>query len=181
MNKASYRAHNFPALLPLHVLCSSCTVLLQTRQLAQITRTNTLHAFVNRQPANPVLRSRMAAHKQHPPTCVRLLMTSISCSVTTCTTSLRFCSSPSGHCTNLVAGPAGKVRETVKQREKGTHYHQQMVAGAERQMCQTRITAVGSKHRDHQVPKQTKPPAAAAAAGEQGRCCLVLRCSPIAS
>lgn len=39
-------------------------------------------------------------------TCVLLLMTSISCRVTTCTTSLRFCSSPSGHCTNLVDGPA---------------------------------------------------------------------------
>ena len=39
-------------------------------------------------------------------TCVRELMTSISCSVTLWTTSLRFCSSPSGHCTNLVAGPA---------------------------------------------------------------------------
>ena len=39
-------------------------------------------------------------------TCVLLLMTSISCSVTTCTTSLRFCNSPSGHCTNLVDGPA---------------------------------------------------------------------------
>uniref|UniRef100_A0A6B0U339 Putative secreted protein n=1 Tax=Ixodes ricinus TaxID=34613 RepID=A0A6B0U339_IXORI len=36
---------------------------------------------------------------------VRLLMTSISCRVTVCTTSLRFCSSPSGHCTNLVWGP----------------------------------------------------------------------------
>ena len=34
--------------------------------------------------------------------CDRLLITSISCNVTVCTTSLRFCSSPSGHCTNLV-------------------------------------------------------------------------------
>mmetsp|Transcript_35304 Transcript_35304/g.104435 ORF Transcript_35304/g.104435 Transcript_35304/m.104435 type:complete len:212 (-) Transcript_35304:441-1076(-) len=37
--------------------------------------------------------------------CVRELMTSISCSVTTCTTSFRFCSSPSGHCTKRVCGP----------------------------------------------------------------------------
>jgi len=43
-------------------------------------------------------------------TCVREFMTSISCSVTTCTTSLRFCSSPSGHCTNLVVGPAAHRR-----------------------------------------------------------------------
>lgn len=42
-------------------------------------------------------------------TCVRLLITSISCSVTTCTTSLRRCSSPSGHCTKRVAGPAGAI------------------------------------------------------------------------
>lgn len=33
---------------------------------------------------------------------VRELMTSISCRDTVCTTSLRFWSSPSGHCTNLV-------------------------------------------------------------------------------
>lgn len=39
-------------------------------------------------------------------TCVRLLMTSISWRVTTCSTDFRFCSSPSGHCTNLVVGPA---------------------------------------------------------------------------
>ena len=32
----------------------------------------------------------------------RLLMTSISCRLTVCTTSLRFCSSPSGHWTNFV-------------------------------------------------------------------------------
>lgn len=35
---------------------------------------------------------------------VRELMTSISCRDTVCTTSLRFWSSPSGHCTNLVYG-----------------------------------------------------------------------------
>ncbi len=46
--------------------------------------------------------------------CVRELMTSISCSVTTCTTSLRFCSSPSGHCTNLVVGPAAMHRICIK-------------------------------------------------------------------
>ena len=39
------------------------------------------------------------------PTCWRLLMTSISCRVTTCTASLRFCSSPSGHATKRVAWP----------------------------------------------------------------------------
>lgn len=37
---------------------------------------------------------------------VRELMTSISCRDTVCTTSLRFWSSPSGHCTNLVCGAA---------------------------------------------------------------------------
>mmetsp|Transcript_8658 Transcript_8658/g.19688 ORF Transcript_8658/g.19688 Transcript_8658/m.19688 type:complete len:207 (+) Transcript_8658:141-761(+) len=37
--------------------------------------------------------------------CDLLLMTSTSWSVTTCTTSLRFCSSPSGHCTNFVCAP----------------------------------------------------------------------------
>lgn len=35
---------------------------------------------------------------------MRELMTSISCRDTVCTTSLRFWSSPSGHCTNLVYG-----------------------------------------------------------------------------
>ena len=34
--------------------------------------------------------------------CVRLLITSISCKVTVCTTSFLFCNSPSRHCTNLV-------------------------------------------------------------------------------
>ena len=37
--------------------------------------------------------------------CARLLMTSISWSETVCTTSLRFWSSPSGHCTNRTDGP----------------------------------------------------------------------------
>lgn len=32
-------------------------------------------------------------------------MTSISCNETTWTTSFLFCNSPSGHCTNRVAGP----------------------------------------------------------------------------
>ena len=44
---------------------------------------------------------------------MRELMTSISCSVTVWTTSLRFCSSPSGHCTNLVAGPAQTHTEVL--------------------------------------------------------------------
>ena len=44
---------------------------------------------------------------------MRELMTSISCSVTVWTTSLRFCSSPSGHCTNLVAGPAQSHTEVL--------------------------------------------------------------------
>ena len=37
--------------------------------------------------------------------CVLELMTSISCRVTVCTTSFRFCNSPSGHWTNLVWAP----------------------------------------------------------------------------
>jgi hypothetical protein len=40
---------------------------------------------------------------------VRELMTSISCRDTVCTTSLRFWSSPSGHCTNLVYKARGGV------------------------------------------------------------------------
>ena len=39
------------------------------------------------------------------------LITSISCKVTVCTTSLRFCNSPSGHCTNRVVAP---VIESIK-------------------------------------------------------------------
>merc|ERR1719421_247417 len=37
--------------------------------------------------------------------CALLLMTSISCNDTVCTTSLRFWSSPSGHCTKRTEGP----------------------------------------------------------------------------
>lgn len=48
---------------------------------------------------------------------MRELMTSISCSDTVCTTSLRFCSSPSGHCTNLVCR-AGWGRGGDKPREE---------------------------------------------------------------
>ena len=45
-------------------------------------------------PVSPANRARKP--------CVLLLMTSISCNETVCTTSLRFCSSPSGQCTNFV-------------------------------------------------------------------------------
>mmetsp|Transcript_63497 Transcript_63497/g.104887 ORF Transcript_63497/g.104887 Transcript_63497/m.104887 type:complete len:241 (+) Transcript_63497:923-1645(+) len=49
--------------------------------------------------------------------CARELMTSISCNVTVCTTSLRFCSSPSGHCTNRVLEPiASKSFDREKER-----------------------------------------------------------------
>lgn len=49
---------------------------------------------------------------------VRELMTSISCRDTVCTTSLRFWSSPSGHCTNLVYG-AGVGEEGRRQGREG--------------------------------------------------------------
>ena len=62
----------------------------------------------------PPYRDPAFLSRPFPPlTCVRLLMTSISCSVTTCTTSFRFCSSPSGHCTNLVEGPARRWRRVT--------------------------------------------------------------------
>ena len=41
--------------------------------------------------------------------CVLELITSISCRVTVCTTSFLFCSSPSGHWTNLVLAPLVEV------------------------------------------------------------------------
>ena len=52
---------------------------------------------------------------------VRELMTSISCRDTVCTTSLRFWSSPSGHCTNLVygAGVGFSVDKGRKEHEVG--------------------------------------------------------------
>lgn len=50
---------------------------------------------------------------------VRELMTSISCRDTVCTTSLRFWSSPSGHCTNLVYGAKGEVETRAEQSVKG--------------------------------------------------------------
>lgn len=49
---------------------------------------------------------------------MRELMTSISCRDTVCTTSLRFWSSPSGHCTNLVCGTRGRVQAWTRA-EKG--------------------------------------------------------------
>lgn len=52
--------------------------------------------------------------------CVRELMTSISCRDTVCTTSLRFWSSPSGHCTNLVYGAARGWRQGREEHE-GAH------------------------------------------------------------
>mmetsp|Transcript_35408 Transcript_35408/g.61179 ORF Transcript_35408/g.61179 Transcript_35408/m.61179 type:complete len:212 (-) Transcript_35408:655-1290(-) len=48
-------------------------------------------------PVSPAKRARKP--------CCRELITSISCRLTTCTTSLRFCSSPSGHCTKRVCAP----------------------------------------------------------------------------
>lgn len=63
----------------------------------------------NQESARTVETSSQVAH-----TCVLLLMTSISCRVTTCTTSLRFCNSPSGHCTNLVDGPGHRATQSRK-------------------------------------------------------------------
>ena len=57
----------------------------------------------------PVLESeewrRRAPEKSARKPCERELITSISCSDTVCTTSLRFCSSPSGHCTKRTCAP----------------------------------------------------------------------------
>lgn len=52
---------------------------------------------------------------------MRELMTSISWRDTVCTTSLRFCSSPSGHCTNLVygVGVGCRVNKGRKEHEAG--------------------------------------------------------------
>lgn len=59
---------------------------------------------------------------------MRELMTSISCRDTVCTTSLRFCSSPSGHCTNLVYGAKGR-------REGSQDTAPQPHAGKQRSAC----------------------------------------------
>lgn len=57
---------------------------------------------------------------------MRELMTSISCRDTVWTTSLRFWSSPSGHCTNLVYG-VGRGRGG---RDKGGEEHERGLKGA---------------------------------------------------
>mmetsp|Transcript_67398 Transcript_67398/g.158967 ORF Transcript_67398/g.158967 Transcript_67398/m.158967 type:complete len:227 (-) Transcript_67398:343-1023(-) len=60
-------------------------------------------------PVSPAKRARKP--------CARELITSISCSETTCTISLRFCSSPSGHCTSFVEAPmASYSRARVNER-----------------------------------------------------------------
>ena len=61
-----------------------------------------------------ILISPVSPEKRARKPCVRLLMTSISCSVTVCTTSLRFWSSPSGHCTNLVWKQHGRGNDPTR-------------------------------------------------------------------
>ena len=61
-----------------------------------------------------ILISPVSPEKRARNPCVRLLMTSISCSVTVCTTSLRFWSSPSGHCTNLVWKQHGRGNDLTR-------------------------------------------------------------------
>ncbi len=62
--------------------------------------------FISTQFLTSGLISPVSPEKRARKPWVRELMTSISWRVTVWTTSLRFCSSPSGHCTNRVLAPA---------------------------------------------------------------------------